>query len=239
MLALEMPDEVSIRVNFNKPIPLFPLDSVVLLPQQVMPLHIFEERYRQMVREALDGPGQIAMAMIRPGRSGEYHGNPPLMPAVCVGHIEQHETLPDGRYNILLRGVCRARIVSEEYPDDDRLYRRAFVDPLGISDEEHPEADSLRDWLGHALLDTPLSKLTVADQVRSFVTNDEVPTPVLLEMVSFAIVSDSRVRYRLLAERDLAHRVEILRSNLEGLQEMIGRALSQRPESWPKGCSWN
>ena len=67
MLALEMPDEVSIRVNFNKPIPLFPLDSVVLLPQQVMPLHIFEPRYRQMVDEALDSVGQIAMAVIDKG----------------------------------------------------------------------------------------------------------------------------------------------------------------------------
>lgn len=234
-----MSEDMTIRVNFSRPIPLFPLSGVVLLPQQVMPLHIFEDRYRQMVREALDGPGQIAMAVIKPSALLEYHGRPDLMPAVCVGQIEQHETLPDGRYNILLRGVCRARVLREEPADPARLYRRAYMRPVGIEPASGPASEALREWLDEALLDGPLSRFAVADQVRRFVTNQEMPTTAVMELVSFALLSDPALRYRLLAEEDADHRAMILRHGLEDLSRLIDRALLQRPEEWPKGCSWN
>jgi hypothetical protein len=64
-----MAEEMSIRVNFSRPLPLFPLPQVVMLPQQITPLHIFEPRYRQMVDRALDGAGQIAMAKYAIGRN--------------------------------------------------------------------------------------------------------------------------------------------------------------------------
>ena len=117
-----MSEDNTVQVNFGKPIPLFPLDSAVLLPQQVLPLHIFEPRYRQMVERALDGAGQIAMAVFE-GESWkqQYHGRPALRPAVCIGQIVQHERLPDGRYNIILQGVCRARISKESARDGERL----------------------------------------------------------------------------------------------------------------------
>ena len=117
-----MSDETAIQVNFGRPRPIFPLDQVTLLPQQVLPLHIFEPRYRQMVTDALDGSGQIAMAVFE-GRDWkqQYHGRPPIRPAVCIGHIAQHEKLADGRYNIILRGVCRARVIKELAPRDARL----------------------------------------------------------------------------------------------------------------------
>jgi Lon protease-like protein len=234
-----MSEEMTIRVNFSRPIPIFPLDGVVLLPQQVMPLHIFEERYRQMVRESLDSVGQIAMAVVKPGHTLEYHGRPPLLPAVCVGQIEQHESLPDGRYNILLRGVCRAEIIEEEAPDGERLYRQAMLQPVGLDGEPDDETEELRGWLDEALQAGPLSKLAVASQVREFVENEEVPTPALLELVSFAVMSDQPLRYRLLAEGDVNERAKILRSGLDELSGLIRKALAQNPEDWPKGCSWN
>src|SRR3954467_9840508 len=86
-----MSEETSIQVNFGRPLPLFPLDAVTLLPQQLLPLHIFEERYRQMVEHALDGSGQLAMAVLDGSGKGE-EGNPPIRPAVCIGQIAQHET---------------------------------------------------------------------------------------------------------------------------------------------------
>ncbi|MGP1309805.1 MAG: LON peptidase substrate-binding domain-containing protein, partial [Phycisphaerales bacterium] len=99
-----MSDEApAIRVNFNRPMPVFPLREVVLFPHAAIPLHIFEERYRDMVDDALDGAGQIAMAVFEGERwTQEYHGRPPIRPAVCVGQILQHERLADGRYNIIL-----------------------------------------------------------------------------------------------------------------------------------------
>lgn len=131
----------SIQVNFGKPMPIFPLNQVTLLPQQVLPLNIFEPRYRQMVEHALDGAGQIAMAVFDTEAWREdYHARPPVKPAVCIGQIVQHEKLDDGRYNLLLQGVCRARIVGEDAPSGGRLYRTATLEPVGLDDENDPTA---------------------------------------------------------------------------------------------------
>src|SRR5436190_23857895 len=103
-----MYEETSIQVNFGRPTALFPLDAVTLLPQQLLPLHIFEERYRQMIDHALDGSGQIALAILEPalastasfsGTTEQWKkdalGRPAIKPAVCVGQIVQHEKLFD------------------------------------------------------------------------------------------------------------------------------------------------
>lgn len=239
-----MDDEQTIRVNFGKPIPLFPLDSVVLLPQQVMPLHIFEPRYRQMVDEALDGAGQIAMAVFSgEAWKQEYHANPPVRPAVCIGQIVQHEKMPDGRYNILLQGVCRAKVVSEEPSTEGRLYREALLEPLGSNDAVAPETgfaiDQMRHWIEGELAEGELKELTVADQMLEYVRNEDVPSTALIELISFALVTEPAARYRLLSEPELARRVEFVRDALEHLEDMIRQARAQQPEQWPKGLSWN
>ncbi len=233
-------EESTIRVNFGKPMPLFPLDSVSLLPQQVLPLHIFEPRYRQMMEHALDGAGQFAMAVFR-GRAWkqEYHGRPPLMPAVCVGQIAQHEKLPDGRFNLLLQGVCRARIASELAPDESRLYRAATLEPVDATVHEDDELAEAREYLEEALAEGPLAQLAAARAVLEYVQNAEVPTSALLELVSFTMLSGKTLRYRLLAEGDIQRRADLIKSELETLASLIRRAAHQRPEEWPKGLSWN
>src|SRR5690349_21503961 len=144
-----MSEETSIQVDFGRPIPLFPLEAVTLLPQQLLPLHIFEERYRQMVDQALDGSGQLAMAVLKgEEQSKDLHGRPVIRPAVCIGQIVQHEKLFDGRYNLLIQGVCRARVVEEMPPEEGRLYRMAMLEPVGldpgtmvVSDEDDEEEE--------------------------------------------------------------------------------------------------
>src|SRR5260221_6462218 len=89
-------------------VPLFPLPNVVLLPRAVLPLHIFEERYKQMTADVLRGHRQIAMALLNRGWEKDYYGRPAIEPVVCVGTILSHERLPDGRYNFLLQGHTRA-----------------------------------------------------------------------------------------------------------------------------------
>jgi uncharacterized protein len=235
-----MSEEVAIQVNFTRPMPLFPLDAAVLLPQQVLPLHIFEERYRQMVGRALDGPGQIAMGVFRGQRwKQEYHGRPPVRPAVCVGQIIQHEQLPDGRYNVILQGICRARVVEELPPEEGILFRRAMLQPIGVGEADSDALEELRDWLGEALADSPLARMTAAETVLGYVQNEEIPTQALLELVSFTMTSGGEFRYRMLAEGDAARRADLLRAELEHIQGLIRRAQAQHPERWPKGCSWN
>jgi Lon protease-like protein len=108
-------------------IPLFPLPNVVLFPGVFLPLHIFEERYRALTRDALAGDRIIGMTLLRPGFEGDYNGRPPIYPVGCAGVISHSDRLPDGRYNIVLHGLSKFRIV-EEMTDGD--YRRARVDAL-------------------------------------------------------------------------------------------------------------
>lgn len=235
-----MAEESSIQVNFAKPIPLFPLDSAVLLPQQVVPIHIFEPRYRQMVEHALDASGQIALAVFRGQRwKQEYHGRPPLRPAVCIGQIIQHEKLPDGRYNLLVQGVCRARIVEESPPDAQRLYRSAILEPVGIDAEEEQKLYGVRERLTELLAEDPLSQLHHAERVVEHIRNDDIPTSVVLELVSFVLPTRRELRYRLLAEGDAGQRADLLEHELLGIRSLMHRASAQHPENWPKGVSWN
>jgi Lon protease-like protein len=108
-------------------LPLFPLPNVVLFPNVFLPLHIFEPRYRQMVADAIDGDRMIGMVLLRPGWERDYQGRPPVYPVGCSGVITHVERLADGRYNIVLRGLDRFRIVSE---DDTLSYRRGVVERL-------------------------------------------------------------------------------------------------------------
>ena len=100
--------------RFTGTAPIFPLPSVALLPHVVQPLHVFEERYRILTADALAGPRLLAMAVLQPGWETRYERNDlPLHPVVCLSQIEVDQRLPDGRYLLLLRGLLRARIVSE------------------------------------------------------------------------------------------------------------------------------
>ncbi|MEO6212690.1 MAG: LON peptidase substrate-binding domain-containing protein [Vicinamibacterales bacterium] len=116
-------------------IPIFPLPDVVLFPNVFLPLHIFEPRYVAMVTDALDGDRMIGMVLLRPGWEGDYEGRPPVFPTGCAGLISHHERLPDGRYNIVLRGLEKFRV---EHEDDSRVYRVARVSTMH---EPLPEAD--------------------------------------------------------------------------------------------------
>jgi Lon protease-like protein len=108
-------------------LPIFPLPNVVLFPNVFLPLHIFEARYREMVADALRNDRLIGMVLLRPGWQRDYEGRPAVYPIGCSGVITHADKLEDGRYNIVLRGVQRFRILEE----DDRLsYRRARIEQL-------------------------------------------------------------------------------------------------------------
>src|SRR5204863_9636969 len=100
-----MNDDSWVLQHFKGTARLFPLPNVVLFPHVVQPLHIFEPRYRQMTADALAGDQLIAPALLRPGWEGDYEGRPATYPVVCVGKIVSEQQLPDGRFNILLRGL--------------------------------------------------------------------------------------------------------------------------------------
>ena len=122
-------------------LPIFPLPGVVLFPGVFLPLHIFEPRYREMVADALTTDRLIGMTLLRDGWQEDYEGRPPVFGVGCSGLITHCEKLPDGRYNIVLRGLDRFRIVSE---DHSRTYRRARIQPAPERDLTRADREELR-----------------------------------------------------------------------------------------------
>jgi len=114
-------------------VPLFPLPGAILFPRSQLPLHIFEPRYREMVRDAVEGAGRIAM--IQPHRVDDDN-RAPLYDVGCVGELVGLEELEDGRFNIVLLGSNRFRLIREEEPEE--AYRCAEVDIEAFDDDEPP-----------------------------------------------------------------------------------------------------
>jgi len=108
-------------------IPIFPLPNVVLFPNVFLPLHIFESRYRTMVKDALASDRIIGMVLLQPGFEANYEGRPRVYPVGCAGVITHSEPLPDGRFNIVLRGLEKFRVTSE---DESRPYRLANIEAV-------------------------------------------------------------------------------------------------------------
>jgi hypothetical protein len=137
-------------------IPIFPLPNVVLFPNVFLPLHIFEPRYRQMVAESLNGDRIIGMVLLRPGYESDYDGAPPVYATGCSGLITHYEKLDDGRYNLVLRGLEKFAIESEEVPAVGRLYRSAIISPINeiVAANERDQLRSARKALQNLL--TPL-----------------------------------------------------------------------------------
>lgn len=120
-------------------VPLFPLPGAILFPRSQLPLHIFEPRYREMVRDVIDGAGQIAM--IQPLRVDDDN-QAPLYGVGCVGEVVGVEELDDGRFNIVLLGSNRFRLVKEA--DVDAPYRCGEVAIEDFDDSEPPPLASIQ-----------------------------------------------------------------------------------------------
>ena len=115
-------------------IPVFPLAGALLFPRAQLPLHIFEPRYRAMIRDALAGDRLIGMVQPR-----DEKDPPTLFGTGCLGRIESVEELEDGRFNLLLEGLSRFRIAREI--EAETLYRQVEADCSGFAD--HEEEDPL------------------------------------------------------------------------------------------------
>jgi len=210
----------ALTIDFTRPIPLFPLPNCALLPHATVPLHIFEQRYRQMTREALDSRGLIAMAVFESERwKHNYKGNPPLRDYVCVGHIVQHQQLDDGRYNILLQGVCRAKIVREIH-DGETGYRRAELEPIEIETPMEIDLDERREHLERWLNRPRLQQLAAIQAVLT-------------------LCHDVERRYAMLAEADPDQRAAWLEHHLAETERLLETAENLGPAVTDDGTPLN
>lgn len=217
----------TLTVDFSKPIRLFPLARCILLPHATVPLHIFEPRYRAMVRDALDSDGLIAMATFDgDDYQDNYEGNPPIRQHVCIGYIVHHERMPDGRYNMLLQGIARAQVHEELEPDVDG-YRLAILRP---TEKEVMEIDleEQRNKLESMLDDEYLKQLVCIRNVNNWLTPD-LPTTVVVDLAWQAASRDSEQRYEILAEPCVFRRFERLDHYLARTRKTLAIAQNMGP----------
>jgi Lon protease-like protein len=194
-------------------LPIFPLPNVVLFPNVFLPLHIFEPRYRQMIADALESDRMIGMVLLRPGWQRDYEGRPPVYPIGCSGVITHVDRLPDGRYNIVLRGVERFRIVEE---DDRRSYRRAHIDPLPESTCRGEDVAAIRSQ--RAKLDAllaPAIERRLADIAGEARIPEAMPDEDLVNALAQYLELEPLEKQALLEQRSLRSRAESLVELLE------------------------
>jgi Lon protease-like protein len=192
---------------------LFPLPNVVLFPHVVQPLHIFEPRYRQMTADALEGDRYIAMVLPLPGWEKDYAKAPTLHQIACLGRIIAEQRLDDGRYNILLRGMSRIRLVKEL--TSKKLYRVAKTETL----EELPIADdAVAIYWRQTLIDKAPTWFPkhgeIVEEFAKLLDSDR-PLGELCDILAFALPLDMEFKQSLLEELDVEKRLRTLHDFLE------------------------
>jgi uncharacterized protein len=207
-------------------VPLFPLPNVVLFPRAVLPLHIFEERYKRMTADAIAGDRRIAMALLRAGWEKFYYGRAEIEPAVCVGQILSHEKLDDGKYNFLLQGVLRARVVREER-DPELPYRVAQLEPIEESEVLEIDLVDQRQRMMSLFDNEVFSQLPAVRQYRQLL-NSPLSTAAVADLLAFNLIDDVGVKQSLLAEGDVQQRVRRIVSMVEDLCPMLEVAARRR-----------
>jgi Lon protease-like protein len=214
-------------------VPIFPLPEVVFFPETVLPLHVFEPRYRQMIADCLAGDRWLGVVMLQPGWEKDYQGRPPVHPVAGAGEIIQAEALADGRYNILLDGRARVRILVEE-PPEGRLYRVARVQRLperGPSPDDRTFPGRLQELrAAHARLLLALGQ-SHPDVVGRLTVAGASPGAVIDRIVS-AVVPDAEVRQRVLEAVDLSERLDLAVGAVGELLAMVaGREGDEEEEA--------
>jgi len=192
-------------------IPLFPLQNVVLFPGVFLPLHVFENRYRAMMRDVLAGHRMIGIVLQKPGWQQDSGGRAATYNVGCAGLVTHVEQLEDGRYNIIVRGVEKFRIDGE---DEGKPYRVARASPLAeiMSGADHEAVRSRRAHLEELLASARTPDLPFSDTL-----SDEEVVNILAQYLEF----DAVERQALLERQGVAERCAAMIDLLE-MKAMLG-----------------
>lgn len=199
--------------SFQGKLPLFPLPNVVHFPHVALPLHIFEERYRAMVGDAIEADRLIGIVLLKPGYEADYEGYPEIHDVACLGKIVEDHRLPDGRYNILLLGAKRVKILREVSRDPYRVARVELIEDVSIEDpeEESRKRLQLKQAAGRFFSGSP----GVKEKVEGLFGLG-LPLGALTDVLAAAAPIDVEEKQLLLEERDAAARAARLAGFLVG-----------------------
>lgn len=192
-------------------LPLFPLPGFTLFPGTRVPLHVFEPRYRQLVADILDKDRLLALPQLKPGYEPAYYGHPEVFPICGAGKIIEQVELPDGRYNVLVEGIARVRLIEEASVPTS--YRSARFERL---DEHSRSAALVVTALSselQALCHRLEKKLPALSSVQAIFKETNTPAA-LADRVAAALVADPGERQALLDELDPGVRLERLIAHL-------------------------
>jgi Lon protease-like protein len=199
---------------------LFPLPNLVMFPHVVLPLHIFEPRYRQMTEDALAGDHLITMVQIKPPTRGKHWTEPaPLERVGCLGKIIHHERLADGRFNLLLLGrkrVCLRREITTE-----KQYRTAEVEILEDLAPGQPEGPARAELIG--LFRQVFESQRKLDPDLAELLNKPVPLGLLADIIAHALTLPPALKQWLLEESSVDRRVDRIRSVLREVSSGAGQ----------------
>jgi len=196
-------------MNLPEVIPLFPLPNVVLFPGVALPLHVFEPRYREMVRDcAKNNPRLIGLVLLRGDWRERYHDRPDLYSVGCAGEVVEVEELADGRFNIVLHGVrefqIRREVGSESYRQATVSWREALNDP--ISDDQRRALRTLV---------TRYLRAAGGGEGERLLIDESVPDDLFVNLVSFATGLSAMEQQALLESSGTGARAARLRELLE------------------------
>jgi len=203
----------------------FPLPGVVLFPGAEMRLHVFELRYRTMVRDALSGERLIALATLSPGWERDYEASPAFHPLGCVARFEEVSWLPNDCYDLRVRGTLRVRFrnTAREFP-----YRACAVEPL--ADAPYTESDPLTQMARASLLEerTRLGPLGLEAWLEPPRLADDAPLATVVAALATAARLPADEKLTLLASDDVIERAQRL---CEALQRLGRDAAPGAPEA--------
>ncbi len=210
----QVPPSTTWPEDFCGTVRLFPLPNVVLFPNVVLPLHIFEPRYCEMLSDALAADRLIAMSLLGPGWESQYDQRPPISPIVCIGKVVSHTHCEKDRHNILLVGLKRARIVHEL--ETNKPFRSACVeiieDQYSLDESLHrPQLVERLQTMFHRVAPDGLA----AQQCFGEFVENQIPLGILTDIVTNAINLPIPIKLQLLAESNVDIRCRILTRCLE------------------------
>ncbi len=197
---------------------IFPLPSATLFPGALLPLHVFEPRYRELVKDALARRRIMAVARLEPGFERDYEGRPPVLDVCGVGFIESCSERGDGRFDLSLRGLCRARILEELPPS--RSFRQ--VHALRLLEQT---SDPMLIGAWQRKLGALWERLSphLPEQVRDLkaLTRGADDPAAYADRLAAAMVADPDESQQLLAEPDAAERLRLLTSRVQELVDAV------------------
>ncbi len=203
-------------IHFANECRLFPLPDLVLFPHALLPLHIFEPRYRQMTTDALASDRLVTIVQILSASEGSRWSEPvPIVDVGCLGKIIQHERLADGRYNIIVLGLRRVRLKKEK--PSAKLYRIAQAEILEDQESDQPLEQERGELIG--LFRALFERRQCLDENLSALLDSGLPLGVLSDIIAHALRLPSPMKQSLLSEPHVARRVESLRTILHQIAE--------------------